>query len=52
VTNNEEVKTKEGRYDDEKAKKIRLAFEMAFELQLSCDAWPGQTVKRAGSRPR
>jgi hypothetical protein len=32
--------------------KLRLAFEMAFERQLSCDVWPGQTVKRAGSRPR
>jgi hypothetical protein len=29
---------------------LRLAFEMAFERQLSCDAWPWRTVKRAGSR--
>jgi hypothetical protein len=33
-------------------KRLRLAFEMAFERWLSCDARPGQTVKRAGSRPR
>jgi hypothetical protein len=31
---------------------IRLAFEMAFELQLSCGAWPGRTAGRAESRPR
>jgi hypothetical protein len=33
-------------------KKNRLAFEMAFELQLPCDAWPGRTARRAESRPR
>jgi hypothetical protein len=29
------------------AQKLRLAFEMAFELWLSCDAWPGRTAGRA-----
>jgi hypothetical protein len=33
-------------------KKLRLAFEMAFELELSCDARPGRTAGRAESRPR
>jgi hypothetical protein len=33
-------------------KKLRLAFEMAFELQLcSCDACPGRAVRRAGPTP-
>jgi hypothetical protein len=36
----------------ESKSKLRLAFEMAFERWLSCDAWPGRTARRAGPRPR